>query len=326
MNRRVFSIVAFLCFPSWLVSSVAFAQATASPDAAAANTSPSMGSVPRLIKFSGVLSPGAGRDEMGKATSPVSATFALYELQEGGSPLWSESQQVQTDAQGRYTVLLGAASPEGLPLDLSTSGKALWLGVQPQLAGTTEEPRVLLVAVPYALKAVDADTLGGKPASAYVLANLETSAVPVPIALGSASAGPAPQVASRSESRPVAMETASGSASEGTTPPPLPQPPPVTLPPPGPSPMTPCSTVGTDGSQATNSLARFSGNCQIGASPLMTDNGAYAGVVNNAGSNNSQPLLSVQSAPTVTSGYGYGQEVLTTLSPGTPSPTMLLAE
>jgi len=58
----------------------------------------------------------------------------------------------------------------------------------------------------------------------------------------------------------------------------------------------------------------------------MTDNGAYASVVSNAGSNNSQPLLSVQSAPTVTSGYGYGQEVLTTLSPGTPSPTMLLAE
>jgi len=39
-------------------------------------------------------------------------TFSLYEVQEGGSPLWSESQKVRTDDQGRYTVLLGAASRE----------------------------------------------------------------------------------------------------------------------------------------------------------------------------------------------------------------------
>src|SRR4029077_12206102 len=32
-------------------------------------------------------------------------------------------------------------------------------------------PRVLLVSVPYALKAADADTLGGKPLSSFVLAN-----------------------------------------------------------------------------------------------------------------------------------------------------------
>ena len=61
-------------------------------------------------------------------------------LQEGGSPLWSESQKVQVDEQGRYTVLLGATQAEGLPLDLFTSGKALWLGVQPQLPGAVEQP------------------------------------------------------------------------------------------------------------------------------------------------------------------------------------------
>ena len=61
-------------------------------------------------------------------------------------------------------MLLGAESASGLPLDLFTSGKALWLGVQPQLPAVGESSRVLLVAVPYALKAADADTLGGKPA------------------------------------------------------------------------------------------------------------------------------------------------------------------
>jgi hypothetical protein len=58
--------------------------------------------------------------------------------------------------------------PEGLPVDLFTSGEARWLGVS---AGKLpEQPRTLLVSVPYALKANDAELLGGKPASAYALA------------------------------------------------------------------------------------------------------------------------------------------------------------
>jgi len=70
---------------------------------------------------------------------------------------------------------LGATRPGGVPLDLFTSGRARWLGVQPQLEGEGEQSRVLLVAVPYALKAADADTLGGKPSSAYLLADAEAS-------------------------------------------------------------------------------------------------------------------------------------------------------
>ena len=144
------------------------------------------GAVPHLIKFSGVINPKTNpqiaqtkENENLKSQSPavVDVTFSLYQLQEGGSALWSESQQVQLDSQGRYSVLLGATLPEGLPLDLFTSGEALWLGVQAQAPGATEQPRVLLVAVPYALKAVDADTLGGKPASAYLSVD-DSSATP----------------------------------------------------------------------------------------------------------------------------------------------------
>jgi hypothetical protein len=127
---------------------------------------PAPGTVPRLIKFTGVVKDVSGKVPAGA----VSLTFSLYDLPEGGSALWEETQSVQLDSLGRYTVLLGANSPDGLPLDLFTAGKALWLGVQGQLAGEAEQPRVLLVAVPYALKAADADTLGGKPASAYLLA------------------------------------------------------------------------------------------------------------------------------------------------------------
>ncbi|MGO9275873.1 MAG: hypothetical protein ACLQOO_37455, partial [Terriglobia bacterium] len=134
-------------------------------------------SVPRIIKFSGTIDPTAGDGNAARKTV-VGVAFAFYELQEGGSPLWSESQRVQVDEQGHYAVLLGATQADGLPLDLFTSGKALWLGVQPQLPGAVELRRVLLVAVPYALKASDSDTLGGKPASAYALAGAQTLLAP----------------------------------------------------------------------------------------------------------------------------------------------------
>ena len=65
---------------------------------------------------------------------------------------------------------MGATVNEGMPIDLFASGERRWLGVQFNRPGESEQPRVLLVSVPYALKAVDAETLGGKPASAYLLA------------------------------------------------------------------------------------------------------------------------------------------------------------
>jgi hypothetical protein len=124
-----------------------------------------------LIKFSGIL--GSTRNRVRAGAVPVN--FALYELQQGGAPLWVETQNVNVDEQGRYTILLGSTQSGGLPLELFTTGKALWLGIQPQVLGISELPRILLVAVPYALKAADADTLGGKPASAYALASSVTT-------------------------------------------------------------------------------------------------------------------------------------------------------
>src|SRR5467141_5284549 len=110
--------------------------------------------VPRLVKSAGTL-----KDELGKArTGVVGVTFAIYKEQEGGAALWLETQNVELDEQGRYTVLLGATKSEGLSLELFTTGEPRWLGVQVNLPKETEQPRVLLVSVPYALKAADADT------------------------------------------------------------------------------------------------------------------------------------------------------------------------
>jgi hypothetical protein len=94
--------------------------------------------------------------------------FTLYENEQGGTALWSETQNVEVDAQGHYTALLGSASPEGLPLNLFTTVQAHWLAVQPAGPEYAEQPRVLLVSAAYALKAGDAETIGGLPPSAFV--------------------------------------------------------------------------------------------------------------------------------------------------------------
>src|SRR5260370_40586828 len=64
--------------------------------------------------------------------------------------------------------MLRSTSNYGLPTDIFSSGEARWIGVQRE--GQAERPRVLLLSVPYALKAADAETLGGLPPSAFVLA------------------------------------------------------------------------------------------------------------------------------------------------------------
>jgi hypothetical protein len=120
--------------------------------------------VPHLVKFSGTLKSLNGTPLAGF----VGVTFTLYKDDQGGVPLWIETQNVQLDSWGRYSATLGATKPDGMPADVFTSGEARWLGVQP--SGQAEQPRVLLVAVPYAMKAVDAETLGGLPPSAFVLA------------------------------------------------------------------------------------------------------------------------------------------------------------
>ena len=130
--------------------------------------------VPRLVKFTGTVK-GAVADSttngiiLGRGVAPtnvVAITFSLYAEQSGGVPLWSEVQNVRVDAAGHYTIQLGSTKADGLPVELFSSAQAQWLGVQ--LQGQAEQPRVMLVSVPYALKAADAETFGGKPPSAYM--------------------------------------------------------------------------------------------------------------------------------------------------------------
>ena len=128
--------------------------------------------VPPFIKFNASLFQVDGKS----FTRTVGVTFALYREENGGVPLWLETQNVVPDKLGRFTVLLGSTRPEGLPFDIFSSGEALWLGITAD--DGVERPRVLLASVPYSLKAADADTLNGKTAADFVSVRDLASAVP----------------------------------------------------------------------------------------------------------------------------------------------------
>jgi hypothetical protein len=148
-----------------LICCGAYAQENQTPVSQAPSSTTTTDSVPHLIRFSGTVKDVAGKPVSGL----VGITFALYADQNGGAALWLETQNVQADASGHYTVSLGATTPPGIPTDMFNSGEARWLGIQPD--GQAEQPRVLLLSVPYALKAGDAATIGGLPPSAFVRAN-----------------------------------------------------------------------------------------------------------------------------------------------------------
>ena len=123
-----------------------------------------MTTVPPLISYSGEALAHDGKPLSGE----IVVAFLVFKDETGGEPLFSESQVVSFDVYGRYKVELGASLTNGLPAELFVSGEARWLEVQ--IAGQAPQPRALLVSVPYALKAADAATLGGLPASAFMLA------------------------------------------------------------------------------------------------------------------------------------------------------------
>jgi hypothetical protein len=152
------SLVAVVCSMTF----AGLAQESVPVSASAASTV--RGTVPGLINYNSVL-----KDANGKPISEVTGvTFLLYKEEQGGTPVWIETQNITPDESGHYTVTLGATKLDQSLADSFVNGEAHWLSVQ--IVGQQEQARVLLVAVPYALKAGDAQTIGGLPPSAFVLA------------------------------------------------------------------------------------------------------------------------------------------------------------
>jgi hypothetical protein len=158
------------CLSSWVTSSAqqTAAREAASDDAAAGRATDSSQTarrVPRLVRYSGAIRAASGEARTGTA----GLTFAIYGEAQGGAPLWLETQNVKLDEQGRYAVMLGSSRNEGLPTGIFATGEARWLGVREAEEGSAEQPRIMLVSVPYALTAGDSQSLGGRPASDFQL-------------------------------------------------------------------------------------------------------------------------------------------------------------
>jgi hypothetical protein len=117
--------------------------------------------VPLIVRFSGEL-----KSTGSTAGGIAGVTISIYSEEEGGVPLWAETQNVQLDSSGRYSVLLGQI-PAVLPLDIFALGAARWIGIVAD--GYLDTPRTQIVSAPYALSALNAEMLGGHPASDFAL-------------------------------------------------------------------------------------------------------------------------------------------------------------
>jgi hypothetical protein len=273
-------VVSLLFAPALLAQSPDSANQTAASPAPSASAA----EVPRLIKFSGTLLDALDRPMAGT----VGVTFALYSQQTGGASLWLETQNVKPDASGVYTVLLGANSANGVPAELFASGEARWLAVQ--VERQAEQPRVLLVSVPYALKAKDAETLGGKPASAFV--TTETLA----------GAG-TPTGGSAAASSSTASTALPGTKAQTTTKKAASTPPPATA----------CTNVTSDGTAIANSISLFTTACNVESSVISQ-------VGSNVGIGTAAPAVALDivgnNAGLRLSGTGTHQVTVTGLSSG----------
>ena len=120
-----------------------FSQAQRSSALAGTTTAPQ-------LKFTGTLTDVSGKPLSGA----FGVTFFVYKDEHGGAPLWLETQDVQADAAGHYSVLLGSATVDGIPLRLSRSAKMYWISTQ--ASGQQESARA-----PYFLNGAQTNGVDG---------------------------------------------------------------------------------------------------------------------------------------------------------------------
>jgi hypothetical protein len=90
-------------------------------------------------------------------------TFSIYDQPLGGTLLWSEAGTIVADETGIFSTILGVTNP----IDMTFDGPC-WLEIS--VGGEVLTPRRELVSVPYAFRAMDADSLGGMGPASYALA------------------------------------------------------------------------------------------------------------------------------------------------------------
>ncbi|MCF8301901.1 MAG: tail fiber domain-containing protein [Bacteroidales bacterium] len=121
--------------------------------------------VPPTINFQGAV-----KDENGQPLNDIrSLQFRIYDVETGGTPLWSEDHAPVEIVDGIFSVELGSMNP--FPTNLFDASE---LYITFTLSGIEVEPRQVLNSVPFSLKAGTADVsgdavmLGGVDAGMFV--------------------------------------------------------------------------------------------------------------------------------------------------------------
>jgi len=110
--------------------------------------------VPQTINYQGYLKDTASNTPV---SGPVDITFALYDLQTGGTSLWSEMHPAVPVNNGIYSVRLGSIDPSNNPLN-QPFDREYFIGISVN-GGSELTPRQALTSVPYAMKSITVETV-----------------------------------------------------------------------------------------------------------------------------------------------------------------------
>lgn len=113
----------------------------------------SRASTPSLVNYQGVLTNNSGDPQVGT----FDVTISIYDVAMAGTALWTETQSVTTDVQGRFNVLLGSMTAL---TDAVFSGPDRWLGTAVE-ADAEMMPRTRIATVAYAFRPATVDGASG---------------------------------------------------------------------------------------------------------------------------------------------------------------------
>ncbi|MBI3220217.1 MAG: hypothetical protein HYZ44_11955 [Bacteroidetes bacterium] len=105
----------------------------------------SFAQIPRIMTYQGVIT---NADGTLLPDGTYSIGFSMYTQETGGTPIWSESQNISVE-RALFNVILGTNSPLNIPFD-----KQYWLGIKLISSGLELSPRVRLTASPYSFQSL----------------------------------------------------------------------------------------------------------------------------------------------------------------------------
>ncbi len=162
---RAMILTALLCLTASAAEEAVIAtQAAKGPRPEAPSYGTEAVAMPQMLSYQGRLT-----DTLGVPVpdTTYSVRFRLYDVLSGGSPLWSETQQLRTKA-GLFSVLLGSATP----IDSMPAGGAAYVGMAIE-GGSELTPRLRIASAAYAYltaMSVNSDRLQGKDTAAFAVA------------------------------------------------------------------------------------------------------------------------------------------------------------